>query len=67
MQADKDGLACLLEKTWNGTQKLKLINGTERTYLEDGDTVMLRGYCQGNGYRVGFGECKGRVLPCQGE
>ncbi|CAK0761973.1 hypothetical protein CVIRNUC_002911 [Coccomyxa viridis] len=64
--ADKQGLACLLEKTWNGTQTLKLENGTERTFLEDGDTVILRGHCQGDGYRVGFGECKGQVLPCRG-
>ena len=66
VQADKQGLACLLEKTWNGTQTLKLENGTERTFLEDGDTVILRGQCQGDGYRVGFGECKGQVLPCRG-
>ncbi len=62
-QADRQGLGCLLEKTWNGTKPVKMADGTERSYLEDGDTVILRGYCQGPSYRVGFGECKGKVLP----
>ncbi|CAL5219610.1 g1478 [Coccomyxa viridis] len=61
--ADRQGLGCLLEKTWNGTKPVKLADGTERLYLENGDTVILRGYCQGPGYRVGFGECTGQVLP----
>ena len=35
----------------------------QRTYLEDGDEVVMRGWCQGEGFRVGFGECRGRLLP----
>ena len=62
-QADRQGLGCLLEKTWNGTRPMKLVDGTERLYMEDGDTVTLTGYCQGPGYRVGFGACLGQVLP----
>ena len=62
-QADKQGLGCLLEKTWNSTKPMSLADGTERLYLEDGDTVTLCGYCQGPGYRVGFGDCMGKVLP----
>ncbi|EIE20870.1 Fumarylacetoacetase [Coccomyxa subellipsoidea C-169] len=61
---DGQGLGCLLEKTWNGSKSVELSNGEERKYLLDGDTVILRGYCQGDGYRVGFGECSGTVLPC---
>ena len=34
-----------------------------RLYLKDGDVVNMTGYCQGEGYRVGFGDCKGEVLP----
>ena len=63
VQADRQGLGCLLEKTWNGTKPMKFADGAERLYLEDGGTVTLRGYCQGPGYRVGFGECIGQVLP----
>lgn len=64
LQEDQRGLGCLLEKTWNGSKTIQLSNGEERKYLLDGDTVVLRGYCQGDGYRVGFGECTGKILPC---
>ncbi|KAK9909785.1 hypothetical protein WJX75_007412 [Coccomyxa subellipsoidea] len=60
---DGQGLGCLLEKTWNGSKNIYLSDGQQRKYLLDGDTVILRGYCQGDGYRVGFGECSGTVLP----
>ena len=56
----------LLELTHGGKQSLRLSNGETRTWLEDGDTVILRGYCQREGYRrIGFGECRGTVLPAQ--
>ncbi len=56
---------CLLELTWSGKNKIVLeeSGGVERTFLEDGDVVSLTGYCQGEGYRVGFGECTGKILP----
>ena len=57
------GLGSMLELSWNGSRAVQLAEGVTRTFLEDGDTVTLRGYCQGDGYRVGFGECTGRVLP----
>jgi fumarylacetoacetase len=40
-----------------------LADGGERSFLEDGDDVIITGWCQGNGYRVGFGEVTGRVTP----
>jgi fumarylacetoacetase len=52
----------LLEITWNGKTPLAVAGGT-RTFLEDGDVVTLRGWCQGDGYRVGFGEARGAILP----
>jgi fumarylacetoacetase len=58
-----DSLGCLMELTWRGQRPLALPGGETRTYLEDGDTVILRGGCQGPGYRVGFGDCRGTVLP----
>lgn len=53
----------LLEQSWRGTQKIRLADGSERTFLEDGDTVVMRGFCQGDGFRIGFGECSGTILP----
>ena len=55
----------LLEATWGGKEPLALEGGGERTFLEDGDTVILRGAAQGDGYRIGFGECVGRILPAR--
>ena len=40
-------------------------SGQKRTFLEDGDTVTLSGFCQGDGFRVGFGECVGKILPAR--
>ena len=54
----------LLELSQGGKQAFRLSNGETRTFLEDGDTVILRGYCQREGFRrIGFGECRGMVLP----
>ncbi|HMQ34827.1 MAG TPA: fumarylacetoacetase [Chloroflexaceae bacterium] len=53
--------ACLLERTWRGSEPLRLACG-ERVWLEDGDELALTAWCQGDGYRVGFGEVSGRVL-----
>ena len=53
----------LLEISWNGTQPLTLPSGEARSFLEDGDELTFRGYAQGKGYRVGFGEASGVILP----
>ena len=58
-----DSLGCLLELTWRGSRPLTLPDGEVRRFLEDGDTVSMTGWCQGAGYRVGFGEVAGTVLP----
>ncbi len=56
----------LLELTAGGKQPLQLANGETRTFLEDGDTVILRAYCERQGARrIGFGECAGTVLPAR--
>ena len=57
-----DSCGSLLESTWNCQRPLTLPSGSTRTFLQDGDEVVLRGWCQGDGYRVGFGTCSGKIL-----
>ena len=54
---------CMLELTWRGANPLALPNGETRKWLEDGDSLTITGWAQGDGYRIGFGEVSGRVLP----
>jgi fumarylacetoacetase len=58
-----DSWGSLLELAWNGQRPFALIGGATRTFLEDGDEVTLTGWCQGDGYRVGFGALQGEILP----
>jgi len=44
---------------------MTLPSGEERKFLADGDTVVITGHCQGEGYRIGFGDCAGQVLPAK--
>lgn len=60
---DSNAFGSLLEITWNGTKPLALGDGITRTFLEDGDTVVMKGYAEKAGVRIGFGECKGKILP----
>ena len=55
----------MLELTWRGQQPLTLADGSTRTFLKDGDAVIFRAFAQGQGFRVGFGEVKGRVLAAK--
>ena len=60
----KQSRGCLLERTWRGTEPLQLPTGETRAFLEDGDEVIVRGFCERAGARrIGFGECRGVVLP----
>jgi fumarylacetoacetase len=60
---DEGGRGCLLELTSRGANPVKLANGEERKFLEDGDEVTLRGYCERAGFaRIGFGECSGEII-----
>ena len=60
-----DSFGSLLELTWRGTKPIALPNGETRAFLQDGDTVTLTGWCQGDGCRVGFGEATGKLLPAR--
>jgi fumarylacetoacetase len=60
---EKHQRGSLLEISWNGTEPVELASGIRRTFLEDGDSLSFHGWCQGDGYRVGFGEVEGTILP----
>ncbi|PQO22526.1 fumarylacetoacetase [Rhodobacteraceae bacterium WD3A24] len=60
---ERENRGSLLELSWGGKEPVELDTGEERSFMEDGDTITLRGWCEGDGYRVGFGECGGKLLP----
>ncbi|MGJ5049973.1 fumarylacetoacetase [Bradyrhizobium oligotrophicum] len=62
---EKHQRGSLLEISWNGTEPIELAGGVKRTFLEDGDSLVMRGWCQGNGYRVGFGEVEGTIVAAE--
>jgi fumarylacetoacetase len=61
---DPSSYGSMLELAWRGERPLVMEEtGEERKFLQDGDVVTLRGYCQGEGYRIGFGEASGKIMP----
>ena len=63
-----DQAGALIELTQGGKHPLQLQGGETRTWLEDGDSVVLRGWCERPGAaRIGFGECEGTVLPARAQ
>ena len=55
----------MLELAWSGSKPITLDDGTTRTFINDGDTVIMRGHCMGNGVKIGFGEVRTKVLPAK--
>lgn len=60
-----DSLGCLLELTGRGSKPITLLDGTQRKFLQDGDTVILKACCEGEDFNVGFGTCVGTLLPAK--
>lgn len=60
---EKNSFGSLLELTWRGSEPLKFSNGEERKFLQDGDTLIISGFCEKDGVRIGFGEVSGKILP----
>ncbi len=60
---EKINRGSMLELTWRGTEPIKLPDGTERKFFNDGDEVIIKGFCEKEGLRIGFGEAKGLILP----
>jgi fumarylacetoacetase len=62
----RESRGCLLELTWRGSEPLELPGGETRRFLEDGDEVVFRGYCERDGAtRIGLGECRGQIVPAR--
>lgn len=59
---EPDSFGSMLELTWNGQNPIRLSDGSTRKFIEDGDTVVIRGYCEKAGVRIGFGECRGKIM-----
>ena len=59
----EDSLGSMLELTWSGQKPLKLNDGSERKFINDNDTVIMKGYCQNSSVRIGFGEVSSKLLP----
>jgi fumarylacetoacetase len=55
----------MLELAWKGTKPLTLDDGSERKFIKDHDTVIMRGHCEKDGVRIGFGEVSNKVLPAK--
>lgn len=62
---EKDQRGSMLELSWGGAEPMELAGGEKRTFLEDGDSLVMTGWCQGDGYRVGFGVVEGTILPAK--
>ncbi|MFN8275333.1 MAG: fumarylacetoacetase [Flavobacteriaceae bacterium] len=58
-----DSYGSMLELTWNGKNPIKMQDGTERKFINDNDTVIMKGYCKNNEVRIGFGEVSSKLLP----
>ena len=60
-----DSFGSMLELSWQGTKPLKMSDGTERKFIEDNDTIIMRGYGLKDGIRIGFGESVTKILPAK--
>jgi fumarylacetoacetase len=61
----EDSYGSMLELAWKGTKPLKMLDGSERKFIQDNDTVIMRGHCEKNGVRIGFGEVSTKILPAK--
>ena len=64
--AEKGSWGSMLEASWAGSEPLEF-GGVVRRFLEDGDVVTLKGWAEGDGCRIGFGDCAGRIAPAREE
>jgi len=60
---NKNSYGSMLEISWKGTKPITMPDGSQRKFINDGDTVIMKGWCEKDGVRIGFGETSGKVLP----
>ena len=60
---EKDQRGSMFEFSWDGAEPIEFPDGATRTFLEDGNSLSIHGWCQGDGYRVGFGAVEGTIMP----
>ncbi|MFA4864849.1 MAG: hypothetical protein WC605_13905, partial [Bacteroidales bacterium] len=61
----EDSFGSMLELAWKGTKPITMPDGSKRSFIEDYDSVVMHGYGEKNGVRVGFGECRMQILPAK--
>ena len=61
--ATPNSFGSMLELTWGGKNPIKMNDGTERKFINDNDTVIIKGFCKKNDVRIGFGEVSNKLLP----
>jgi len=59
----EDSYGSMLELTWRGEKPLKMKDGSERKFIQDNDTVIMRAFSENDDVRIGFGEVKTKLLP----
>ena len=59
----EDSFGSMLELTWKGEKPIKMKDGSERKFIEDYDTIIMRGHCENDDVRIGFGQVKTQILP----
>ena len=59
---EKNSRGCMLEITWRGKEPIILEDGSERKFVEDGDVIIMKGFAEREGMRVGFGEVTGKII-----
>jgi fumarylacetoacetase len=59
----EDSFGSMLELTWSGQKPIKMSDNSERKFINDNDTVIMKGYCQNSLVRIGFGEVSSKLLP----
>lgn len=60
-----DSYGSMLEITWRGEKPVDMPDGTQRKFIQDGDTVIMKGYCEKDGIRIGFGDTVGKIIPAK--
>lgn len=60
---ERGSYGSMLEISWKGTKPVDMPDGSQRKFIDDGDTVIMRGWCEKDGVRIGFGEANGKILP----